>query len=374
MANNMETNNKINRNNTTEIPTSKKRGRPKKIDDKIAKPSTKKRGRPRKNPDQPPKPVGRPNKKEKVEEKVIRKKGLTVKQMEQKLKHERKLWEKEQRRKLKAAEIEKYQIEYDRDEFGKAKVRKVPKKRSNRVFRKIILCLLLLVFSISSFIVISWYLRTANTEKKYENIAAQVLLVGKKDSNAESNFDTVNFQELKSINADAVAWIKIEGTTVNYPIMQTTNNEYYLDNDIYKNSDKCGCIYMDYQNDKRFVDKNTVIYGHYIKRGIMFADLEKICSGELGEDVDIYIYTPDKSMKFKVFSAYVNIPEEYSINTEITEGEYENFVETLKSKSEKDFVGEPNKSTQIITLSTCDKSGKERILVHAELEDIEGGK
>lgn len=387
-TNNLETNNRISAKSATGIPAQdvqkKRRGRPKKIDDGIARPSTKKRGRPRKNPEQPPKPVGRPNKGEKVqevevskkelkekEEKPVRRKYLTAKQMEEKLRRERKLREKQERKRLKNRKIRTYDEFEPEYEFEEPEIKRAPRRKKKIKFRKILLLILLIVFIASSSVVINWYVRTSNAAKKYENIATQVLLIGKKDPNAESNFDTVNFQELKSINADAVAWIKIDGTTINYPVLQTTNNEYYLNNDIYKKADQCGSIYMDYQNDKRLVDKNTVIYGHHIKRGIMFADLEKICSGELGNDIDIYVYTPEKSMKFKVFSAYTNIPEEYSINTEITEKEYDQFVETLKNKSEKEFVGKPDKSNQIITLSTCDKSGKERILVHAELEDIE---
>lgn len=382
---NLETNNKISANSATGIPAQdvqkRKRGRPKKVADGIARPSTKKRGRPRKNPEQPPKPVGRPNKGDKAQEteiskkkkveKPVKRKYLTAKQMEEKLRRERKIREKQEKKRLKDKNISLYDNLESEYEFEDANAKRMPKVRRKIKFRNVLLLVLLIIFFASSSIVVSWYVRTSNAAKKYENIATQVLLIGKKDANAESNFDTVNFQELKSINADAVAWIKIEGTTINYPVLQTTNNEYYLNNDIYKKADQCGSIYMDYQNDKRLVDKNTVIYGHHIKRGIMFAGLEKICAGELGNDVDIYIYTPEKSMKFKVFSAYKNIPEEYSINTEITEKEYGQFVETLKNKSEKEFVGNPDKSNQIITLSTCDKSGKERILVHAELDDIE---
>jgi len=353
--NSFETNNRI-----SGIPSQdsqKRRGRPKKSEQGIAKPSNKKRGRPRKYPPQPPKATGNRGRKaeesEKQEEKIVRSEPLTSKQMEEKLKKERKLKAKQERKNR----YINYEYEFP------------PRRRIN--FSQILLVVLLLVFIVSGSVVANWFIRTSNAEKKYENIASKVVLIGKKDESAESNFDTVNFQELKSINADAVAWIKIDGTTINYPVMQTTNNEYYLNNDIYKKSDSCGSIYMDYQNDKRVVDKNTVLYGHYIKRGIMFADLEKICKGDLGKDIDIYIYTPEKSMRFKVFSSYTTIPEEYSINTEITEKEYEQYVETLKNKSEKEFNGKPDYSNQIITLSTCDKSGKKRILVHAELEDID---
>ncbi len=369
-TNKTESNNKFNSINFAK----KRRGRPKK-DEGIAKPSTKKRGRPRKNPAQPPKPVGRngrpkttkeileeeelARKQAKEQEKLIRQEALTAKQIEDRLKKERKIKSKIERKRMKSDEYSEYY-------FG------APKEGHNLfTVKRLLLFILVLAFVGSSYIVVGWYHRTTRTEKKYENVASKVVLINERDENSDSKFDTVNFQELKSINADAVAWIKIGGTTINYPVMQTTNNEYYLSHDIYKKSDQCGAIYMDYQNDKRVIDKNTVIYGHHIKKGIMFADIVKIASGELGKDVDIYIYTPEKSMRFKVFSAYTTIPEEFSIDTEVTEKDYDQYVETLKNKSTIEFVGKPEKSNQIISLSTCDKTGKERVLVHAELEDIE---
>ena len=102
----------------------------------------------------------------------------------------------------------------------------------------------------------------------------------------------------------------------------------------------------------------------------MFADLVKIYDGTLGNDIAINIYTPEKTMEFKVFSSYETEPEDYSINTSIKENEYNEFTNTLKQRSKNDFNGEFNNSNQILTLSTCDSSGQKRILVHASLEEV----
>ena len=86
------------------------------------------------------------------------------------------------------------------------------------------------------------------------------------DENSQSNTQVENdkqvidFEKLKSINPDVVAWIKIDGTTIDYPIMQTTNNEYYLKKDIYNNYEQCGSIFLDYKNNSNFTDKNIVVY------------------------------------------------------------------------------------------------------------------
>ena len=145
-------------------------------------------------------------------------------------------------------------------------------------------------------------------------------------------------------------------------------DSYYLTNNFYKEYDRCGSLFMDYKSS--FTDKNIVIYGHNIKRGIMFADLENVCNGSLGNDIDVNIYMPDKTMKFKVFSSYSIDPEDYSINTSITQNEFDEFKQTLSKRSKIDFVSDYNGSNQILTLSTCDRSGKRRVLVHAALEEV----
>lgn len=233
-------------------------------------------------------------------------------------------------------------------------------------FQKILLVILIIIFVISAFIVGKWYYNTSRTEKKYEDLAEKIV-EQENNNNEDSN---INFDELTQINSDVIGWIKVNNTTINYPIMKTTDNEYYLKKDIYRNYDQCGSIFMDYKSNKDFADKNTVIYGHHIKKGIMFADLVHIYDGKLGNDVEIDVYTPEKTMTFKVFSSYKTDPEDYSINTEITENEFYDFIRTLKQKSERDFNCEYENTDKILTLSTCDSTGKKRILVHAALVDI----
>ena len=74
--------------------------------------------------------------------------------------------------------------------------------------------------------------------------------------------------------------------------------------------------------------------------------------------------------KYKVFSSYKSEPEDYAINTSITENEYNEFINELKNRSQTDYGISPNESSQILTLSTCDNTGKKRILVHAKLDEI----
>ena len=103
----------------------------------------------------------------------------------------------------------------------------------------------------------------------------------------------------------------------------------------------------------------------------MFADLENIANGKLGNNINIELYMPDRKMNFQVFSSYDIDPEDYSINTSIAENELDEFKTTLKTRSSMDFESECDYTNQILTLSTCDRTGKKRILVHAGLQELQ---
>lgn len=232
--------------------------------------------------------------------------------------------------------------------------------------QNILLIIFASIFIVSGCILLKWYIDTGRSDDKYKDLAKQVIQVNNSEEN--TNQDQVDFEKLKSINPDTLAWIKIDGTTINYPVMKTIDNSYYLTKNFYKEYDVCGSLFLDYKSN--LTDKNIVIYGHNIKRGIMFSDLEKIVNGKLGNDIDIDLYTPDKMMKFKVFSSYNIEPEDYAINTSIKENDLNEFKETLKQRSEIGFESEYINSNQILTLSTCDRSGKKRVLVHGCLEEV----
>ncbi len=237
------------------------------------------------------------------------------------------------------------------------KTSKIPKNQ------RIMLIIFSLIFIISGSILLNWFIRTGQTEKTYQELAEQAI-----DTNQEET--SIDFEKLKNINPEVVGWIKIDGTTINYPIMQHMDNTYYLNRNFYKKKDDSGSVFLDYKNQSNFTDKNIVIYGHNIKRGIIFSDLEKIYQGKLKDDVSVNIYTPEKTMKSKVFSSYEIDPENYAINTNVNENEFDQFKQTLSERTKVKFIGNPNESNQILTLSTCDRTGKKRILVHAELEEV----
>ena len=260
----------------------------------------------------------------------------------------------------------------NKKKFINKKGKRVKQKPKFTIIQKIFLILFICMFCYSAFTLINWYIGVKNAESKYEDLAQTVITenINKQQDENKNKPQGINFDELKQINEDIIGWIKIDGTTINYPIVKTTDNEFYLERDIYKAHDSCGSIFMDYKNKADFTDKNNVLYGHHIKSGIMFADLINIYKGEMGTDININIYTPSKERVYKVFSSYESEPEEYAINTTVTNNNYDNFIEELKNRSEIDFSISPKESSQILTLSTCDSTGKKRILVHAKLDEV----
>ena len=92
------------------------------------------------------------------------------------------------------------------------------------------------------------------------------------------NLLEVDFNELLSKNSDTVGWIEVKGTNINYPIVQTTNNEYYLNHAFDKTKNDAGWVFMDYRNDAKNFDQNTIIYAHSRYNQTMFGSLKNILS------------------------------------------------------------------------------------------------
>ena len=87
---------------------------------------------------------------------------------------------------------------------------------------------------------------------------------------------SVDFNELKNKNSDTIGWIKVEGTNINYPVVQTTDNKYYLNHSYDKTYNEAGWVYADYRNSFDELDKNTVIYAHGRVDTTMFGSLKNI--------------------------------------------------------------------------------------------------
>lgn len=170
-----------------------------------------------------------------------------------------------------------------------------------------------------------------------------------------SNYPVVDFEALLEINPDVLGWIYIEGTDINYPIVQGTDNDYYLEHLVDRTPNSAGSIFMDYRNAPDFSDFHTVIYGHNMKNKTMFAGITEYQKTKFYETHPTgQILTPRGNYGFEVIGGYVADLRDpaWNLNFETEE----DCLEWLRDSMERSAVGGdyvPVGGEQIITLSTC---------------------
>jgi sortase B len=253
----------------------------------------------------------------------------------------------------------------------------------NNIFGQIIintlkicgLIITMLVISAISYVGISNYVSLNEVTKIQENIKETI----NNQETTENEEQVVENHVIKntyisslfSINTDVVGWLKVNNTNIDYPVVQTTDNEYYLKHNLYQESDKNGWIFMDYRNSLYNLDANTIIYGHNMYySGVMFGTLTKVYKKDWYSNPENLIITFDtiyESMNYEIFSIY-KVPKttDYLKTYFADDEEFSSYVEMIKSRSIKDFEINVNPGDKILTLSTC-TGENQRLVVHAKL-------
>ena len=165
----------------------------------------------------------------------------------------------------------------------------------------------------------------------------------------------VDFDALRQINGDVVAWIYIPGTDINYPVMQGTDNEYYLHTMMDGTYNIAGSIFMDCYNEPDFSDPNTILYGHHMANGTMFAGITKYRNQAYYDEHPTGILaTPEKQMLFHVVAAYVATVEDtaWQLNFE-DDADALRWIQAAMKRTAFDSAYEPQLGDRIVTLSTC---------------------
>lgn len=177
----------------------------------------------------------------------------------------------------------------------------------------------------------------------------------------------INFKELKATNPDVKLWIMVDGTNINYPVVQTNDNDYYLKHNILKRYSTDGWVFLDYRNNMNN-DRNTIFYGHNLLNKTAFGSISKMFSNNYLNKSNHQIYVIDENniYVYKVFSVYYSKPITDYLQVEFYDDEYLNFLNNLKSKSKYNFNEELSVNDKIITLSTCTDDNSGRKVVHAK--------
>ena len=267
------------------------------------------------------------------------------------------------------------------------------RKKKKLRFRKWVIVVFLIfflgVFIFSAYKIYFWYSDNKKLEHISENVVKDSKVKEKKDTENTENINPpdnknndywdyikmslleVDFNEILAKNPDTVGWIQVKGTNINYPIVQTTDNSYYLNHAFDKSINDAGWVFMDYRNDAVNFNQNTIIYAHSRLTGSMFGSLKNILASSWYSNKNNHIIrlsTPTENTMWQVFSVYTTPKESYYITPSFSTIEsYQEFLNTMKSRSEVDFSAEVNPSDKILTLSTCKDNFGNRVVMHAKL-------
>ena len=193
----------------------------------------------------------------------------------------------------------------------------------------------------------------------------------KKEKPKETTYNGKTITELKKINKDTVGWLSINGTKISYPVVQAKNNEKYLTRSFDGTYNLNGWIFMDYRNNAKYFDRNTIIYGHSGNYYVMFGSLkDTLKSSWYKKEKNQYITfdTENNHNKWRIFSMYtINVISDYLVTEFESDASYANFLTRLKERSIYDFGVELDVTDKILTLSTCHSDGSKRLVIHAKL-------
>lgn len=258
------------------------------------------------------------------------------------------------------------------------------KKSKNRFWIVILIILLILILMCVGYMVFR-SISISNENDEYKNLASSVAPnISSTEITSLSNIDVeladnpIDFASLKEKNEDIYAWIYVPDTHINYPVCQSaTDDNFYLDHDIYGNYSYAGAIYSQVCNSKDFSDRVTVLYGHNMADNTMLGDIHKFANEDfMNENRYFYIYTPGHKLKYEAVSAYVYDDRHIMNSFDFSKDEvFKDYIDSiLNPHSLTKCVREGANidiNDKIVTLSTCLDVGQGRFLLQGVLTEDE---
>ena len=185
----------------------------------------------------------------------------------------------------------------------------------------------------------------------------------------------ISWENLRKINSQVAAWITIPGADISYPVVQGTDDEYYLNHNFRKAEDLFGCIFLEHNNKKDLTGSHSIIYGHNMEGNMMFANLNRFEQPEfLKSCPEIEILTPERKFLYKIFSVEQASSQSaaFEYGYELSSPAYKLQLTELKNNSMYDTGIEPEESAPVVTLVTCNSHlDKEiRMAVHGSCYEI----
>lgn len=230
-----------------------------------------------------------------------------------------------------------------------------------KIIISIIELLLMVLIILSLFKIFNWKKDTKENKNLLDDLSSVVKI--------DNNKYIIDFNNLKKTNSDTIAYIKVNNTKIEYPVVKHTDNDYYLNHNFEKKVNSGGWIFAHYQNRFDGSDKNIVLFGHNMKDGSMFGTLKYTLKSDWQNNPDnlsIILVTESAQYTYKVFSTYRIKNEEYYIRTNFNnDNEYLTFLNIIKNRSNYNYNIDLTKDDSILTLSTC-SSNNYRVVMHAK--------
>ena len=207
-----------------------------------------------------------------------------------------------------------------------------------------------------------WWKDNQSSQQQLDKIANSV--------STTNGITKIDFAELKKINPETVGWIRVPNTKIDFPVVQTKNNDYYLYHSFDKSENSAGWIFMNSKNSSDLSDRNTVIFGHNRRNDSMFGTLKNILkegwySNQKNRTITYINEEGEKT--YKIVSIYSVPNEDYYITTDFSDTDYEKFINEIKIRSVKNFEENVTLEDKILTLSTCANDSNYRVVLHAKL-------
>lgn len=217
--------------------------------------------------------------------------------------------------------------------------------------RKIMIILTVAVILLAAvvFFLVKYFIN--NDKNEYKN-QTEIYREAKPDYS-----DTDYLEKCRKINPQAVAWLNIPDTEIDFPVVQCDNNDYYLIHDFERKESYMGVPFLDYRNSGSFSDFNSVIYGHNISNRYMFYPLLNFKNTDYFNSHEFgYLTTAEKKYKVNFLACAVIENDGFAYNTLfLSDKEKKVFLKTIKEKAVqlRDFSNEELINAQLCTLSTC---------------------
>lgn len=184
----------------------------------------------------------------------------------------------------------------------------------------------------------------------------------------------IDLEALRQVNSQVMGWIRIPDTNIDYPVMQGTDNDYYLNHAWDGTENIVGSIYMESRNSPNMTDYNTLIYGHNMRDGSMFAQIRSYCTQEFWEQRPyVYLVTDQGVLRYEIFSSYVAEMESAAYGLSFRHrSTREAFLTAAMESSVIETGVIPGIRDRILTLSTCSGAGyNNRWVIHARLKMVQ---